>query len=395
MLRYITLILIFPLFLFADIGKVLALSGSVQILRDGKTIEAFNGIALEEKDTIISGNNAQAQLMLNDKTTITVGKNSTFKIEEYFYDKTEQSKVTLKMEKGIFRTLTGKIGKINRERFKLKTKSAAISIRGTYVLMNLSDTEEDIGCALGAIYVFAKESGLAIPAGKMTIILPNGVPGPLMNLNNNLFQARSDLKIAPQVTQRIMNKAPLGNKNFNKPVVVVNQVVQNMINPLELIPSNIDPSILNESNFPSTPTDSYLYSGTQFVEYIGPLTGSVNNGTLTAIGGVDLTFDFVNNTHSGTFDFAALGVAPDPFNDAIWTGNIQGSVNNTGFTIDTITNGEKRLILDNSLVESVSLTPSTGQFGDALKQSISGDLSLTGDTSSDQANLHFDATPAP
>ncbi|MDF1875064.1 FecR domain-containing protein [Sulfurimonas sp. SAG-AH-194-I05] len=193
MYKYIILLLV-PLLLQAEIGKILALKGEVNILRDTQTIKAFTGIDIEEKDIIKTGKAAQIQIMLKDKTAITIGRNSIFEIEEYLYDKTKKSKITMRVKKGIFYAISGKIGKINKNRFKLKTKSASISIRGTHFGGNIGETKETIGCFKGGIGVEAQGTTVDVGAGLMTSFTPGNIPNPPVTLNIAAMKIESKSK---------------------------------------------------------------------------------------------------------------------------------------------------------------------------------------------------------
>ncbi len=175
--------------LFANVGKISALSGDVNILRDSKTIEAAVGVAIEEKDKISTSANARVQLLFNDKTIISLGKNSTFDIEEYFYDsnKPEQTKASFKVAKGIFKTITGQIGKVNPNQFKLTTKSASIGIRGTIFFGEVPPVPtpaqpERFSCTDGIIEVGTPQGLQRVGANQFTTVLPNQPPAPPQNI---------------------------------------------------------------------------------------------------------------------------------------------------------------------------------------------------------------------
>jgi hypothetical protein len=69
--------------LLASIGKVSLLKGEASLERAGQKLGLKNGIAIEEKDTIRTSKDAQIQLIFEDKTVITLGSESEFKVEEY------------------------------------------------------------------------------------------------------------------------------------------------------------------------------------------------------------------------------------------------------------------------------------------------------------------------
>lgn len=70
-----------------SIGTVLGVVGSVTVSRDNKTIVAERKTSLYENDTIISGDNARAQLRFADGTLTTIGANTAMKINMFSFQK--------------------------------------------------------------------------------------------------------------------------------------------------------------------------------------------------------------------------------------------------------------------------------------------------------------------
>ena len=165
MKKIIFLIFILTNFLFGSVGQITALVGEIKIVRDSKEVLAKLGEKLEKNDVINSSKNAKAQITLDDNTIITIGQNSTLNIFDYAFDENNptNSKADLGFMEGSFKSITGKIGKINKERFKLKTKSASIGIRGTTIVGN----QRMIACTDGAISVSA--NGVTVNVGKQEI----------------------------------------------------------------------------------------------------------------------------------------------------------------------------------------------------------------------------------
>jgi len=162
MKKVIFLLFILTNFLFASVGQITALKGEIKISRDSNTILAKLGEKLEKSDVINSSKASKAQITLDDNTIITIGQNSTLNIFDYAFDETQpkEAKANLGFMRGSFKSITGKIGKINKERFKLKTKSASIGIRGTTIIGN----QRMIAVTDGAISVTA--NGVTVNVGK-------------------------------------------------------------------------------------------------------------------------------------------------------------------------------------------------------------------------------------
>jgi hypothetical protein len=99
--------------------------GSIKVL--GLKSEVENG------DTLVSEKNTYAQIRFVDNHEITLKPGTTFRIENFSYDagKPDADSAAFSLVKGGLRSITGLLGKRNKEKFSLKTPSATIGIRGT------------------------------------------------------------------------------------------------------------------------------------------------------------------------------------------------------------------------------------------------------------------------
>ncbi len=175
MKKYLLLLLL-PILSYASIGKITVLKGDVTINRDGSSIKAKSGSVIEKHDLIKTNKKGKVQIVFSDKTIFTIGKNSTLDISEYLYDESQpkQNKAKFNVLKGAFSSITGRIGKLNKSKFKLKTKSASIGIRGTIVKAD----QENIMCTDGAITVTTNNGIIMdVEAGQKTNV-SSGVPTP-------------------------------------------------------------------------------------------------------------------------------------------------------------------------------------------------------------------------
>ncbi len=154
------IVFLFSNIAFAAIGTISSFKGSVEIQRESQIIRPSLGLNIEKNDTIHTKNNSNIIIKFNDNTIITVGKNSTLIIEEYIYDSnnTINSKTNFNFLKGTFKSVTGIIGKIHPEKFKLRTKTANIGIRGTIIIAN----QEIVACTLGEIEVLTKQKKITL-----------------------------------------------------------------------------------------------------------------------------------------------------------------------------------------------------------------------------------------
>jgi hypothetical protein len=200
-MKQITTLLIFALFSYGSIGQVVTYKGSAYIKRGFKKITIRTGTKLQKKDTVITRNNSKLQIEFKDRTIITVGKNSKLKIDNYLFDdnKQEEASTSISFLKGIFKTITGKIGKLNPEKFRLKTKTASIGIRGTSLIINAKKRSTFVACTDGSIIVTSlkdTKQSVDVDSGEFTIVKSDTPPTQAQELNeenlNKLFNQYSN-----------------------------------------------------------------------------------------------------------------------------------------------------------------------------------------------------------
>ena len=144
-----------------SIGLTVAVQGKATAADASGTVrELAIKSEIQLNDSIKTGEKSRVQIMLNDDTLLAVGASSEMTIDEYVYSPANaaDNSFGVKMGKGVFRTVTGKITDLNPDRFKVKTRRATIGIRGCEVGLDTTDKNED------------RVSVLAIPKGKKIII---------------------------------------------------------------------------------------------------------------------------------------------------------------------------------------------------------------------------------
>jgi len=164
-MRVLFFVLTLSAFVWSNIGNVAALKGNADILRNNKTLKIKSGMALEIKDKIVTSSQARVQVILKDNTVVTIGPDSSFVFDAYTFGTKANSEVKMHIDHGFFRSVSGKIGKLAPERFKVKTVSATIGIRGTDFGALVSDNKEIISCYRGAITALIDDVSHTIDAG--------------------------------------------------------------------------------------------------------------------------------------------------------------------------------------------------------------------------------------
>lgn len=90
------------------------------------------GDSLREADSVSTGKNGAASLVLRDGTVITVGPQSRVDLTRFQFDTTtQQGNFLLDLLQGSVRVVTGLLAKVNPELFKVKTPTSVVGVRGT------------------------------------------------------------------------------------------------------------------------------------------------------------------------------------------------------------------------------------------------------------------------
>ena len=118
----------------ASAARIEFVSGSVVAISPaGIQRELMRGAVLESGEAIRTGSNARAQLRFSDGAMMSLQPQTEFRIDNYTYNgKVDgQEKGFFSLIKGGLRTITGLVGKGNRDNYKMSTSVATIGIRGT------------------------------------------------------------------------------------------------------------------------------------------------------------------------------------------------------------------------------------------------------------------------
>jgi len=115
-------------------GTIVQLSGPLLAKKaDGAVRILSMRSEVESGDTLVTEKNTYAMVKFIDNSEITLKPLTTFKVENFSYDaaKPDGDQASFSLVKGGLRSVTGLLGKRNKEKFAMKTPSATIGIRGT------------------------------------------------------------------------------------------------------------------------------------------------------------------------------------------------------------------------------------------------------------------------
>jgi len=233
MKKLFLILLMTTVIIWANIGTIMVVKGKADVKRSTKILTAKNGMELLVGDEIITKIQSRVQVMLKDDTIITIGPKSSFGFDDFIFDGTKNSKISLKSNRGFFRSVTGKISKIAPERFKVKTVSATIGIRGTDFSGEIIGDVEIIKCYKGSIYVEFEGISRAVEAGNM------------IELGDTGFKTKRNISIM-KMPKKAINNRKLDSIISNEVIRDITQKNYDNIDKYEIKP--IEPKLVEDES---------------------------------------------------------------------------------------------------------------------------------------------------
>jgi hypothetical protein len=154
-------------------GTIAQLSGPLLAKKaDGAVRVLSLRSEVESGDTLVTEKNTYALVKFVDNSEITLKPGTTFKVENFAFDaaKPDGDQASFSLVKGGLRSVTGLLGKRNKEKFSMKTPSATIGIRGTTFIADLVEpSAEEVAVAVAAreAYLMASTASLDALAAPM------------------------------------------------------------------------------------------------------------------------------------------------------------------------------------------------------------------------------------
>ena len=118
-------------------------------------------------EALLSVTRAWRLVKFIDNSEITLKPSTTFKVENFSYDagKPDGDNASFNLVKGGLRSVTGLLGKRNKEKFAMKTPSATIGIRGTTFFLEYLTGKGDLDASPGlepGLHVHVSAGGISI-----------------------------------------------------------------------------------------------------------------------------------------------------------------------------------------------------------------------------------------
>lgn len=123
-------------------------------------------------DLLVTSNKGRLQVKFSDGSRLSLKPKTEFRIAEYSFDNAnpEDGKAIYKLLKGGMRTISGKIGKVNKDNYRLDTVVATIGIRGTHYGTEYTPQGLYTETVEGAVAVATDQGTVLVSAGESVSI---------------------------------------------------------------------------------------------------------------------------------------------------------------------------------------------------------------------------------
>jgi len=151
----------------AAAGRVdFATEGAVVAGRDGQARPLAKGAELDSGDTVRTNANGRAQIRFSDGSYVSLQPNTDFAINEYKFDGKDDDRGFFGLLRGAMRTVTGAVGKVNRNSYRITTPTATVGIRGTGGVIQVLNDGSTLVIGTSGIWSLTNPAGsIDIPAG--------------------------------------------------------------------------------------------------------------------------------------------------------------------------------------------------------------------------------------
>ena len=169
---------------FALAGKFQFVNGDVSVVSaSGQGHAVKKGDAINAGDSVVTTAGGFAQIRMEDGGIVSVRPDTSFKVDAFEFDGKDDAsgKSFFSLVKGSLRSVTGLIGKLHHENYRITTANATIGIRGSGADVGYGDS---VGTAIhtlfGAHTISSTLNGntytLNTSPGQTALVAPGGVP---------------------------------------------------------------------------------------------------------------------------------------------------------------------------------------------------------------------------
>ncbi len=157
------------------VARIAALSGAVNVLRDGQAQTAGTGTALAVGDQVLTGAASRARIAFSDGSMVTIGESTVLAISNFVRaDSGGPAQAALDLITGIVRLVAAP----PRDAFEVRTRAAVASVRGTRWIVASEPERDSVFVIEGSVEVRARRAAgsVTLSRGEGTDIVPGEPP---------------------------------------------------------------------------------------------------------------------------------------------------------------------------------------------------------------------------
>lgn len=194
-------------------GRIDFAVGGVQISDASGTVRAAKKGEIFYSGDRVSTGKGRIQLRFTDGGYMSLMPGSVFSVDNYALEgkSPTDARAQFSLLKGGLRTITGSIGHVNREAYRLKTPVATIGIRGTEYVVSHTDAGLIVSVGGGAVALHNDSGQLMIHAGQSAFVAPEEGARPKQTMHKPFL--RPPPAIAVEHLKRL---DPLGEDQFHE-----------------------------------------------------------------------------------------------------------------------------------------------------------------------------------
>jgi hypothetical protein len=163
----------------ARVGQFISVSGDVGLIRAGGKYKPMVRAEVQEGDTILTGKNATAKVMLKDDTVITIDQNSRFVMKNFsLKGETRSASIFLAFGK-IIADVKRFVG--GRNTFNMESPTVVAGLRGTVVefAVVIGPTgvpTTTVTCLSGSVVISTASGTVTLVAGQTAVAIGSAAP---------------------------------------------------------------------------------------------------------------------------------------------------------------------------------------------------------------------------
>jgi hypothetical protein len=154
-------------------GEISYVSGKAQIISASKEVRSVSkGTRIIPGEILETGADGEIHAIMDDNTVLVIRPNSLLKIESYVANGDEKDHVTLSLQHGQLRAITGWVGKVTSQNYMIRTPGAMIGARETDHEVAVIEQGDEAGT-----YDKVNSGTAVIKTSKGDIAIQNGKAG--------------------------------------------------------------------------------------------------------------------------------------------------------------------------------------------------------------------------